>query len=135
MPYTPPTAATFKVRYPEFAAVPDATVTAILGEAALEVGPSWIEDDRAPAQMALTAHLLVMQGALGGLITSADGSSVQTSGPVSRVKVGDVETTFSSPSGSSGGSEGGSQSEYALTAYGRRFLRYLRRSFPPVAVV
>lgn len=132
MAYTPPTAATLKVRYPEFAAVPDATVTMILDEAIRDVGPSWIEDDRAAAQMALAAHWLATQGGAGGTVT-AGSTSFQTAGPVSRVKVGDVETTFGT-GGSSGGSSG-SAGDYRSTSYGQRFLQLRRRSFPAIAVV
>lgn len=63
MPYTAPTAADLKARYPAFAAVADVTVTAVLADALLDVGETWIEDHRAPAMLALAAHWLQSQGA------------------------------------------------------------------------
>jgi hypothetical protein len=132
--YTPPSVAVFRARYPEFAAVPDATVEAVLTDAIAEVGTLWIEDDRKPAQLALTAHWLVGQGVLGGIV-AAGGGAVQTAGPVASVKVGDVETTFAKASGGSSGGSSGSLSDYLTTSYGQRFLALLRRSFPPVAIV
>lgn len=126
--YVEPTAADLKARFPEFAPVSDALVNRILAEAIPMVGPSWVERDRRPAQMYLTAHLLAMEGEPGRTTT---GNGVAVSGPVKRRKVGDVETEFAGASASAGGS----RSIYAQTLYGQRYLALLRLNFPPVAVV
>lgn len=130
MAFTPPIAADLKARYPEFAAVADARITAVLDEIALEVDATWIEDHRRPAMLALAAHLLAMEGAL------SNNQSAGASGPgaVIREKVGDVEVAYANPSASSQ-SATGSEARYGQTHYGRRFLEYRQRSFPTVAVV
>lgn len=131
MAWLPPTIAEFKIRYPEFASVPDATLQAFLDEATGEVGPTWIERTRSPAIMALAAHLLAVQG-LGGDASAGDGG-VAISGAVKRRKVGDVEVEFAGLSTGGGGS--GIAAGYLSTAYGRRYLEWLRKNFPAVAVV
>lgn len=128
MAWTPPTVEEFKTRYPAFADVADATVQATLDEAVGDVGESWIESDRTPAVLALTAHLLASQG----LGVGAGGGGAAIVGTVKRRKVGDVEVEFA---GSGGKSTGGSLDIYRTTSYGLRYLQLMRRSFPAVAVV
>lgn len=129
MAYTQPTAGTFKARYPEFAPVSDDLVTLVLQEAIAQVGDTWVEKDRARAQMLLAAHTLTMEGE-PGRTTTGQGSA--GTGPIKRDKVGDVETEFAMPSASNGSS---GLSGYMLTSYGKDFLDLMRRNFPAVAVV
>lgn len=132
MTWVPPTSASFKVRYPAFEAVADATIDAVLEEATAEVGETWIERTRSPAIMALTAHLLAAQGI--GTGASAGGGGVAVSGAIKRRKVGDVEVEFAGvTSGGSGGS--GALAQYRTTLYGQMYLEYMRKNFPAVAVV
>lgn len=122
------TAEQFKDRYPEFSAVDDSYITTILDEAVLEVDDSWIEKFRVPAALAYAAHLLSLAGE-PGRTESGEPSSPQA---VKKIKVGDVETEFVT----GGNSGGGAGSEYYMsTSYGQTFWRYLRRSFPAVAIV
>jgi hypothetical protein len=129
--YVQPTAADLKARFPEFAPVADATVTALLDEATARVGESWVERDRRIAQLYLAAHLLASEGephrTTGGL-----GASVVTTGVVKRRRVGDVETEFA---GATGGAGGGTAGSLATTVYGQRYLELQRLNFPAVAVV
>lgn len=119
----------FKARFPEFAPVSATTIAMVLAEAVGQVGDSWIERDRKPAQLYLAAHLLAVEGEPARTTT---GAGMGTAGPVKRRKVGDVEVEFA---GNGGGSSGGAASGYMLTSYGQRYLHLLRMNFPPVAVV
>lgn len=129
MAWTAPTVEEFKTRFPVFAAVADSTVQTVLDEAVGEVGPSWIETDRTPGVLYLTAHLLADQ-VPGG---SGAGGSAAVTGPIRRRKVGDVETEFAGVAG--GSSTGGALDSYRGTAYGIRYLSLMRRNFPAIAAV
>jgi len=124
MPYTAPTIADLKVRFPAFASVGDPLLTLVLNEAIGAIGPEWLERDRAPAQLYYAAHMLASEGA-------ADGGISAVAGPVKRDKVGDVETEFASVTSGAVGDT----AAFGSTEYGRRYLRLLRLNFPGVAVV
>ncbi|MBX4889776.1 DUF4054 domain-containing protein [Rhizobium bangladeshense] len=132
MAYEAPTPATFKARYPEFTAVSDALVQLVLNDAISDVGDTWLEKDRARAQMLLAAHILTMEGEPGRTENGASGATAGT-GIIKRDKVGDVETEFATPSSSGGG--GSALSGYGMTFYGRQYLELLRKNFPAVSVV
>lgn len=129
MAYTPPTLAEFRTRFPEFGQVADAAISAVLAEAASEVGEAWIEADRKPATLYLTAHLL----AVGGVL-NRDASGNRVAGPVTSKSVGGVSVSYANSSSSSSGSAG-SISPLSATIYGQRFLQLRRRSFPAVLAV
>lgn len=124
------TPATFKARYPEFASVSDTLIQLMIDDAVAEVGDTWVEKDRARAQMLLVAHWLTMEGEPG---RSETGQGTAGTGPIKRDKVGDVETEFATPSASASQSAG--SGTYMQTAYGREYLALMRRNFPAVAVV
>ena len=132
MAYQAPTPATFKLRYPEFQAVSDALIQLVLDDAIGDVGDTWVEKDRARAQMLLTAHILTMEGEPGRSEAGAAGAAAGT-GQVKRDKVGDVETEFATPSSSGAG--GSTLSSYGQTFYGQQYLELLRKNFPAIAVV
>jgi len=134
MAITPPTAAQFKARYPEFAAVSDTLIDLVLADAAEFVAETWRQADRIPAVMALAAHMLAMEGEPQRSAGGSGGAST-VSGPVQSAKVGDVSVTFKGWSVGGGGSSGPISDSYVQTAYGQRFLTYLRRNFPAVVVV
>lgn len=129
MAWTAPTVADFKARFPNFASVDDATVQIVLDEAVGEVGSTWIEKDRTPAVLHLTAHMLASEG-LG--VPSPGGGGAAVTGAVKRRRVGDTETEFV---GMGGNTSNGPLSGYLSTAYGRRYLELMRRNFPAIAVV
>ncbi len=129
MPYVAPTASTFKARYPEFDAVSDVLIGLVLQEAFDEVGDTWLERDRARAQMLLTAHKLTMEGEPDRTTT---GQGTAGTGAIKRDKVGDVETEFAGVTTSAGDS---SALGYGLTTYGREFAALMRKNFPAIAVV
>lgn len=128
MAYTAPTAAEVKARFPEFAAVADATVTAIIEEAGSYVDQTWIEADYKLAQMLWTAHTLIIEG---------NGSGVQAQlsqlGAFSRIKSGDLEVQQGTRSGA--GEGGAGADSYERTTYGQRFSELRLRSFPPVLLI
>ena len=135
MPWTPPTVDTFKIRFPRFVNVDDELVEMLLEEAGNQVGETWVERDRTPAILYLTAHLLVMEG-YGVLTPGGNGSSPNTAGQLKRRKVGDVEVEYQNANEALGTGNGGmDRSGYNLTPYGRQFLLIMRRNFPAVAVV
>ncbi|MBY5682648.1 DUF4054 domain-containing protein [Rhizobium leguminosarum] len=127
-----PTPTTFKARFPEFIAVSDALVQLVLNDAIDQVGDTWLERDRARAQMLLAAHILTMEGEPGRTENGSSGATAGT-GIIKRDKVGDVETEFAVPASS--GSGGSALSAYARTFYGQQYLELLRKNFPAVAVV
>jgi hypothetical protein len=129
MAWTPPTVADFKTRFPQFASIPDATVQAILDEAIPQVGETWLERDRTPGVLHLTAHLIASQGI--GVTVPGGGPAV--TGAVKRRKVGDVEVEFAGTAGSAGAT--GLAAYYLSTSYGNVFYQLLRKNFPAVAVV
>lgn len=129
MAYVPPTAESFKLRYPEFAPVSDALITLVLNEAIDQVGETWLERDRARAQMLLAAHTLTLEGEPARTTT---GKSSAGTGAIKRRKVGDVEVEFATPGGSSGGSVGNG---FASTTYGIEYMRLMRLNFPTAIAV
>lgn len=128
--YTEPTAADLKARFPEFASVADATLELILAEAIGQVGETWIERDRRPAQLYLAAHMLTMEGEPARTQTGAGGAGT---GAIASRSVGDVSVTFG-PRGS-GVIASGATLGFSDTTYGQQFLRLLRLNFPPIAVI
>jgi len=138
MAYVTPTPELFKARFPEFTSVSDTLVGLVLGEAVERVGDTWLERDRARAQMYLAAHLLAMEGEparSAAIANGGTGGETLLNGAVKRRRVGDVETEFAGVSSGDVGSSGGLAASYTSTAYGRRYLELMRLNFPSVAAV
>ena len=129
MPYVQPTAATFKARFSEFAPVSDDLIALVLDDAIGQVGDTWLERDRAKAQMLLAAHTLTLEGEPARTTT---GVSSASTGTVKRRKVGDVEVEFATPGASTGGSGGNG---FASTSYGAEYMRLMRLNFPAAIAV
>lgn len=129
MAYVAPTTETFKARFPEFEPVADALVTLVIEEAVLQVDGTWLERDRAKAQMYLVAHLLASEGEPARSVGAGSGAGYDPSqGQVKKDKVGDVETEWFGPQSSTGGGEG-QASSYGSSHYGREFERIQRANF------
>jgi len=109
MPYTIPTAAELKDRYPAFDAVSDTLIDAVIVDAARNVDESWIEADYQPAIMALAAHMLVDEGATG--------RNVEVAGAITSSKLGDAQDSYSGLTSSQ------SAGEFSSTSYGRKFMQ------------
>jgi len=134
MSVTPPTAATFKTRHPEFDPVGDALVDLVLADASGFVHDTWRTVDQQPAVMALAAHMLTLEGEPQRSQGAAGGAS-PGSGPVRMAKVGDVQVDFQGLSSTSPKPQSAWQEDLRRTVYGQRFLTYLRRNFSGGVVV
>ncbi|WP_022697922.1 DUF4054 domain-containing protein [Euryhalocaulis caribicus] len=119
MAYVQPDAAAFQVRFPSFASVDGAVITAALSRARRTVDDSWLEDDRAEAEMLHAAHDLTLEG-IGAT------REAQLAG-FKRLKLGSLELERQAGDGST--------SAFASTTYGQKFLALMRRSVPAVKVV
>lgn len=121
MPYTKPTPAELKIRYPAFAAVDDATVQYWLTDAERFADESWpIETDYAPALIAAAAHHM-MRGKVAGIAGGAVEAVASTG--VTSFKSGTFSASFSE-SAATQAAEGGWQS----TEYGREYYLLLIRN-------
>lgn len=118
MAYEAPTPTTLKARYPAFAAVEDATIDYWLTDSLRFVDSSWIEDDRAPAMMALAAHQMALSG-----IGTQSGAAALPAG-VTRFRSASMDVSVSE-SAASAAAKGG----YGSTRYGLEFQALQRRSF------
>lgn len=138
MAYSAPTIEQFRTRFPEFTEeeVPDETLQLFLDEAIAEVGDNWIDADRRPAILFLTAHNLSAEG-----YGSSGGSSSlpvdeSTGAYLKRRRVGDVEVEFATASDLGGGGRTISAGlAYQSSPYGRRYWEIRQRNFPAVLVV
>ena len=119
MAYAAPDADELKTRYPAFAAVADETVEYWLTDARLTVTDGWFEDDRAPAEMALAAHNLALNGfgSSGGAV--GDLAAMGVTG----FKSASMSVQFADSAVSARASGG-----YRSTRFGRTFLLYLNRN-------
>lgn len=119
MAYTTPDAATLKIRYPAFAAVPDPTVDYWLADARLIVTDAWAADDRAIAEMLLAAHNMALQGlgTAGGTVANLAAMGVTDFKSASMSVSLDAEILRASKGGG-----------YDATSYGAQFKVYLRRN-------
>lgn len=129
MAYVIPTTAEFKARYQAFSALSDAAISPVLADAVRTVGQPtatrWVEADYAPAIMLLTAHWLITEGALTGGAASNAG---EFAGPITKKRVGDIETSYGfAPSGA--GSSASGSGDFERTEYGRRYLAMMRANF------
>lgn len=119
MPYTTPTAAELKLRFPAFAAVADETVDYWITDALLTVTSSWLETDYQPAAMELAAHNM----ALGGLGTSGGEVAGLADMGVTSFKSGNMSVSFAE-----GAITAKSAGGYGSTKYGLMFRVRLRRN-------
>lgn len=116
MAYALPTLADFRMRYPEFDAVPDARVEYWLAHHA-PVTESWDEVDYAEAILTLTAHNIAKSPAQGGAV-----------GAVAAMGVTDFKSASMSVSFDAGSVSARAKGGYGSTPYGADFAVYLRRN-------
>lgn len=113
-----PTAADFKIRYPEFVDVDDSRIEFFLDEAALEVSePRWAAWFTKGVS-ALAAHLLKISLTIND--DDGDGSIDELAPVVSRA-VGDVAITRGPYLSTNAGAD-----YWNLTSYGREYIRLKR---------
>lgn len=129
MTWSAPTVADLKQRFPEFATIADGQVDPVLAEAVAEVPDSWRDADRTAGVLYLAGHLLASFG-VGG--SSTGGGGVASTGAIKSRKVGDVSVEFFGQAPSNGTSI---FDQYQTTAYGKRYLFFVRRNTAPIAWV
>lgn len=119
MAYAQPDAAALKLRFPAFAAVDDAVVEYWLTDARLTVTASWADADRAPAEMALAAHNMAMEGygTAGGELGNVAAAGVR------EFKSGAMTVVFDDASVRARNAGG-----YKATRYGVAFRAFLVRN-------
>lgn len=131
MPYDPVTPAEFKAAKAQFAAVSDADVQSYLDLAGLWVDEAWPENVYQPAIIAVTCHLMTLDG------MGSDGPSqsfASGEGEYQSIKSGTITLTrFRSAAESAGQS---TADWFAQTACGRQFMVFARMFMggPRVAV-
>ena len=108
-----------KALFPEFSAVNDVRIQALLDIANLSVSQKVWGSAYAPGMAYLVAHLLKRSGAATGV---SGGSS--NAGTVSSEKVGELQRSYSAPGGSS---SSGEDSLLSTTSYGMEYLRLRRQ--------
>lgn len=123
MPYTTPTAAQFKTRFPIFGDTDNGIIDALIAEASRRVDHSWKDGDYQPAIMYLTAHLLATDN-------SSEDSSVQIGAAGGRTIAsesfgGGLSRSYANSSFTAEGSLS-SDDEYGTTEYGRRYYSLLK---------
>lgn len=111
--------ADFRIRYAEFAAVPDDTVEYWLTDADRIVTDEWSAGDQPVARMALAAHHM----SAGGVGASGIDGALSKLGGVTSLKSGTFSASFSDAAARAQVAGG-----YGSTRYGREFLTYLRRN-------
>ena len=124
MAWETPTAAEFKVRYPEFISVDNGRVDMYLALAAEGVSQSWTELDYREGIMALAAHQMSMEGEPQG------GGGFITTRAVTKRVVGDVAVSYADPRNGNAVWE-----YYALSVYGMTYVRLMRLNTPAIAAV
>lgn len=112
MPYELPTAAQFKARFPEFAALDDSYIETMISEASRNVDTEWSELDYQPAIMFLAAHNISEEQTLGGIAGAP--------GMVKSSKLGDAQDTYETNTSID------AMTIYGSTVYGRRYAQLLR---------
>jgi hypothetical protein len=137
MSYVQPTTETFKVRFPEFSSVGGALIDLVIDEAVSVVGDTWLEKDRARAQMLLVAHNLSMEGEPQRSASTLSGETPDNpqQGAISSIKVGDVDISYSNRPSQSNPGTGVIANELLKTSYGVRYLEIMKLNFRgPVAI-
>jgi hypothetical protein len=137
MAYQAPDATQFKARFPEFSAIGDPLIEALLEEASLFADERWQDADRRVAVLHLAAHA-AQQSRLAQLQfgTSSEGSSEEDDESMMYVKTirfADREVTWDRKSSSSSSKLFVDQtakagSPYEATIYGQTYLRLRERN-------
>jgi hypothetical protein len=117
-----PTATSLKLKFPEFAGVPDATVEFAIEEAQMQVDGSWIDDANATLGLLYVSahHLMVtisrQESGTGLLVRSESFAGMSVSY--------DTEQQSKPDPG-----------DYTSTPYGSRYLELVGRNKPPILLL
>ena len=121
---SPPTPDDFRTRYPEFAALDDATIQRYLDDAARSVDQTWLAGDYQNAIMSLAAHYY----STGSAATQGGGSD-PASGYITSEHIGQVSISYAVPGGVS------NMTWLTSTPYGQSYARLLKLNFPGALAV
>lgn len=128
MAYTDPTASDLKTLFPQFAAVPDATVTAWIGVAKTQVDTTWLETDYTYGIELYAAYLMTDKGLGTGV--EAEIAAQGMSG-FNSIRSGQLSLQRNSPSSNGGGD---APAPWNKNGYGVEFYWLMRKNKPPAAV-
>lgn len=128
MPYTAPTLADFRARFPEYpvTSVSDESVNLLLTEAGRQVDDTWTEGDYKIAILYLTAHyatIIKRSVATGGSVDQV----------VRQVRFRDRTVVFGYSGAVGAGSDQTSSNDQTL--YGQLFEELLQRNIPAILVI
>jgi hypothetical protein len=128
MPYTTPSLAQFRARFPVFEDAEDPLIEALLAEAAGQIDTSWREVDYQPAIMYLAAHLLATDNSAEGEEVEVGGST----GGIASESWGSMSVSYDTSAKSA---TAASSSEWGSTEYGRRFYSLLKKNKPGIVAI
>ena len=111
-----------KLRFPEFADVPDAQIEFAIEEASRAIDTTWLEKDRLTAWMYLAAHYVMVS-----LQRAASGTGQE----IASERFADFTLTYRE----SKLENPGDLDDYDSTAYGKRFVKLARLNHPPIMVI
>jgi len=143
MPYTPPSAAQFRLRFAEFETMTDELISIVLIEAGRSVDTSWTEGDYTRGILYLAAHyasiinrqLLVGTGGGGG---GSVGGSLNYERLLKSVSFADRTITYENKPTEEFASEGGGGGTTIrpdTTLYSLMYDEILKRNVPDVLVI
>lgn len=115
-----PTASAVKLKFPEFAAVPDATVEFAIEEATLGVDDTWLPSYGTVALMYLAGHHLMVSISRA---ESGTGQMIKSESMGGMSITYDITTTQPDPG------------DYTTTPYGSRYLDLLKGNVPAVLLL
>jgi hypothetical protein len=129
--YDPVTVDQFTTRFPVFGDRDPAQLAAVLAEASARVDRSWLAKDYPVAIMYLMAHLLTLDSSQEGedpAIGPAGAGQI-----IASESIAGMSTSYFNPNPQV--SQGGTISDFAVTEYGRRFLRLRKMNFTGPVVI
>ncbi len=115
-----PTASAIKLKFPEFAAIPDGTIEFAIEEAALGVDDTWLPSNGTLAMMYLAGHLLMVTISRA---ESGTGQMIKSESLLGMTVAYDTDATKPDAG------------DYTTTPYGSRFLELLANNIPAVLLL
>lgn len=113
-----------KLKFPEFANVPPATIEFAIAEAALGVGANWIDDEnRMLGQMYLAGHYLMVSIQRSESATGQKIKSERIGADFSVTYADDNKQAIADPN------------DFTTTVYGSRYLSLLQANIPAIAII
>lgn len=131
MPYTTPTPAEFKTRFPAFADTDDERIAIFIADAERKIDNTWRVQDYQPAILYLAAHLLTLSGGEDGDDPVGDA----TTGDVVGESFGQMSISYAKKAALNAPGSSAWQSTYGTTPFGREFLSLARGNKPPVVAI